>query len=152
MIFKSSAQRLPDVPWIAVVCEFTTAACFGCLGLFVPVVNWVSWPELLLGWHFALVVIGSIAIAFALIRRRPKSLKVAILLGAYIGLPSLLTLSQTISQVGSAADGSLIPAVALYVIWDIGLLGHVAVIVSCLRRLSPMSQLAPLDAAVETQL
>jgi hypothetical protein len=152
MILKSPDHRLPLVPWVAVVGEFTTAACFGCLGLFVPLSQWVSWPELLLSWHFAIVVIGSIAIAIALIRRRPESLKLGVVLGAYIGLPSLLTVSQTMGQVTSAVDGSLIQAVALYVIWDVGMLGQVAVVFSCLGRLAPTQDLAPFDAAVESQL
>lgn len=136
MSSQCSDHRLPHVPWGAVASELVTAVCFGCLGLFLPLLDWVKWPELLLNWHFAVVVIGTLALALALVRRRPESLKVAIVLAAYIGLPSLLSLSQALGQLRPAADG---PAVALsYVVWGFGMLGQVAVLFSCLGRLAPV--------------
>ena len=152
MIFNSPEHRLPNVPWVAVVGEFTTTACFGCLGLFVSFANWKSWPEMLLGWHFALIVMGAITIALALIRRRSGSLKVAIVLGAYIGLPSLLTLSQTMDQIGAAADGPTIQVLATCTVWGLGMLGQVAVVFSCLGRLSPIQKMAADHTAATPQL
>jgi hypothetical protein len=127
---------MPHVPWTAVVCELITALCFGCLGLFLPLSNWVRWPDILTGWHFAVVVIGPSMVALGLVRRRPEALKVAVALAAHIGLPNLLSLSQMLGQIPSAADG---PAGAFsYVGWGIGLVGQIAqvmVVVSCLGRL-----------------
>src|ERR1700722_9709513 len=98
MTSQSPDHRLPDVPWAAVVSELTTALCFGTLGLFFPLRDWVRWPELLFNWHFALVVIGTLALAIALVRRRPEALKAAVFFAAYIGLPSLMCLSQALGQ------------------------------------------------------
>lgn len=145
MIFKTPDQRLPHVPWVAVAGEFMTAVCFGCVVLFVPFLNWVSWPELLFGWHFAVAVIGSIAIALALVRRRPEALKVAIVLAAYIGLPSLLSLSQALVQVSAAADSPV--GLAFCVVWGFGMLAQVAVVLSCLGRLTPIQTLVPFNAS-----
>jgi hypothetical protein len=131
--------RLPHVPWSAVASEVITAVCFGCLGLFLPLLDWVRWPELLFNWHFAVVVVGTLALALALVRRRPEALKVAIVMAAYIGLPSLLSLSQALGQVRSSADS---PAIALsYLVWGVAMLGQVVVILSCLGRLAPAQPL-----------
>src|SRR5689334_8603514 len=132
--------RLPRVPWVAVAAEVTTAACIACLGLFLPLLYWVTWPELLIGCHFAIVVTGTLALALMLVRRRPTALKPAIVLAAYTGVPSLNVVSQVFALFKSAADS---PAVMLsIIIWSIGLLGQVAVIVSCLGRLAPAPPLA----------
>jgi hypothetical protein len=135
MTSQSPDHRLPHVPWGAVAGELITALCFGCMGLFVPFSYWVRWPELLIGWHFAGVVIGCLALATALVRRRPKALKVAIVLAAYIGLPSLMSLSQALGEVRSAADGTGVTF--SYAVWGFGMLGQLAVVLSCLRRLTP---------------
>jgi hypothetical protein len=66
MTSQSPDHRLPHVPWGAIASELTTAVCFGCLGLFLPLLGWVRWPELLFNWHFAVVVIGTLALAVAL--------------------------------------------------------------------------------------
>ncbi|HEV3238585.1 MAG TPA: hypothetical protein VGZ25_16480 [Gemmataceae bacterium] len=131
-------HRLPSVPWIAIAGELATALCFGCLGLFFPLLDWVKWPALLFTWHFAVVVIGTLVIAVALVRRRPEALKAAIVLAAYIGLPSLMTLSQVLVQIGSAPNG---PSVTLPAMWGFGMLGQVAVILSCLGQLTPVQPL-----------
>jgi hypothetical protein len=141
MTSQSLDHRLPHVPWAAIAGEFATAVCFGCLGLFLPFLDWVRWPELLFNWHFAVVVIGTLALALALVRRRPEALKGAVVLAAYIGLPSLLSLSQALGQIRSGAGG---PAVTLsYAVWGFGMLGQVAVVLSCLGRLTPAQQLSP---------
>jgi hypothetical protein len=137
MTSQSPDHRLPRVPWGAVASELTTALCFGCLGLFLPLLDWVRWPELLFNWHFAVVVIGTLALALALVRRRPEALKVAVVVAAYIGLPSLLSLSQALGQVRSVADG---PALS-YAMWAFGMLGQVVVVSSCLGRLAPAQPL-----------
>jgi hypothetical protein len=124
-------HRLRDVPWGAVVGELITALCWGCLGLFLPLGSWVSWPALLFSWHFAVVVIGALALALALGRRKPEALRMAIILAAYTGLPSLLSLSQALGQVRSPAEG------LSYIVWGLGSLGQVAVVLSCLARLAP---------------
>jgi hypothetical protein len=104
----------------------------------LPLLDWVRWPELLFNWHFAVVVIGTLALAVALVRRRPEALKAAVVFAAYIGLPSLLSLSQALGQVRSATDG---PAVTLsYAVWGFGMLGQVPVVWSCLGRLAPAPQ------------
>ena len=132
-------QLLPHVPWRTIAGELTTAGCFGCLGLFLPLLDWMRWPELLFNWHVAVVVIGTLVLALALVRRRPEALKVAVVLAAYIGLPSLLSLSQALGQIRSAADG---PAVTLsYALWALGMLGQVAVVFSCLGQLAPAQPL-----------
>lgn len=143
MNLKGPDHRLMNVPWIAVTGELITALCFGCLGLFEPLFNWVSWPELLSSCHIAVVAIGSFAIAIALIRRRPEALKIAIVMAGYTGLPSLLSLSQALGQVSSAASRS--PLLAFYTVWGLGMLGQVAVVFSCLGRLSPIRTIVPLD-------
>jgi hypothetical protein len=122
------------VPWAAVAGELTTAVCFGLLGLFLTLLDWVRWPELLFNWHFAVVVMGTLALALALVRRRPEALKAAVVLAAYIGLPSLLSLSQALGQVRSATDGGVSLS---YAVWGFGMLGQVAVVLSCLGRLAP---------------
>jgi len=135
MTSRRPQHRLPNVPWGAVAGELVTALCFGCLGLFLPFSHWVRWPELLFCWHFAVVVIGSLALALVLVRRRPESLKAAVVLAAYIGLPSLLLLSQALSQVRSPTGGW---AVELsFAVWGVGTLGQLAVLWSCLARLAP---------------
>jgi hypothetical protein len=139
MTSQSPDHRLPHVPWAAIAGELTTTVCFGCLALFMPFVDWARWPELLFNWHFALVVIGTLALALALVRRRPEALKVAIVVAAYIGLPSLLSLSQSLGQIRSAAYG---PAVTLsYAVYGFGMLGQVAAVLSCLGRLAPAQPL-----------
>jgi hypothetical protein len=138
MTSQNPDHRLPHVPWGAIAGELATAVCFGCLGLFFPLLDWVRWPALLFTWHFAVVFIGTLAIALALVRRRPEALKVAVVLAAYIGLPSLLTLSQALGQISSAADG---PAVTLSAMWGFGTLAQVAVILSCLSQLTPVQPL-----------
>jgi hypothetical protein len=145
MIFNSPDYRLQHVPWVAVAGEIMTAVCFGCLCLFEPLLKWVTWPELLFSWHFALVVIGSIAIALGLVRRRPGALKAAIVLAAYNRLPSLLSLSQAIGQVSSAADQQAL--LISFVVWGFGMFGQVAVISPCLGRLAPKQELVPSDAS-----
>jgi hypothetical protein len=137
MTSQSPDHRLPHVPWAAVGGELTTAACFGCLGLFFALLDWVKWPELLFSWHFAVVVIGTLALALALVRRRPEALKAAVVVAAYTGLPSLLSLSQALGQVRSATDGPGVPL--SYAVWGFGMLGQVAVVLSCLSRLAPQS-------------
>jgi hypothetical protein len=137
MTSQSPDHRLPHVPWGAVACELWTALSFGCLGLFLPWLDWVTWPELLFNWHFAVVGIGTLAVALALIRRRPEALKVAVLLAAYIGLPSLLSLWQALGQVRSASDGMALS----YAVWGFGMLGQVVVVISCLGRLTPAQPL-----------
>jgi hypothetical protein len=138
-------RRLLKVPWIAVVGEFTTTLCFGCSGLFVPFYYWSSWPELLVGWHFVVVVVGSVATAFALMRRKPASLKIAIVLAAYIGLPTLWNLSQAVGETVSSAISLAI--LASYVVFGLGMLGQVAVLLSCLSRLEPMQKTSCLSGA-----
>jgi hypothetical protein len=134
MTSQSPDHRLPHVPWAAVGGELTTAVCFGWLGLFFPLLDWVKWPELLFSWHFAVVVIGTLALALALVLRRPEALKAAVMVAAYTGLPSLLTLSQALGQIRFATDG---PAVAHIAVWGFGMLGQVPVVWSCLGRLAP---------------
>ena len=141
MTLQCTDHRLTHVPWSAVAGELITAVCFGCLGLFLPSLDWVRWPELLFNWHFAVVFIGTLAVAFALIRRRPNALKVAIILAAYIGLPSLLSLSQTLGQVQAANEASAVSI--FYVVWGIAALGQVAVLLSCLGRLVPAQRSVP---------
>ena len=138
MSSQSPDHRLPHVPWAAVVGELATALCFGCLGLFLPLRDWVRWPELLFNWHFAVVVIGTLALAIALVRRRREALKAAVVFAAYIGLPSLLSLSQALGQVGSATD--VTATLASYAVCGLGMLGQVAVVASCLGRLVPAPQ------------
>jgi hypothetical protein len=135
---QSTDYRLPHVPWAAVVGELATAVCFGLLGLFLPTPDWVKWPELLFNFHFAVVIIGSLALALALVRRRLEALKPAVVLAAYIGLPSLLSLSQWLVQVRSATGWGVLLS---YSPWGIGMLGQVAVVSSCLRRLTPAQPL-----------
>lgn len=137
MTSQCSDRRLAHVPWGAVASELITAVCFGCLGLFLPTIDWVRWPELLFNWQLAVIVVGTLALALALVRRRPEALKVAIVLAAYIGLSNLLSLSQALEQIRSVADSS---AVALsYLVWGVGILGQVVVLWSCLGRLTPAS-------------
>ena len=119
--------RLHNVPWGAIAGELVTTACFGFLSLFFPFLDWVQWPALLFTWHFAVVVIGSLATAIALARRRPESLKAAVILAAYIGLPSLMNMSQVLGLIRSATDDSGISL--LNAIWGLGMLGQVAVVV-----------------------
>jgi hypothetical protein len=138
MTSQSPDYRLPSVPWSAIAGELATAVCFGGIGLFFPLPDWVKWPALIFTWHFAVVVIGTLATALALVRRRPEALKVAIVLAAYIGLPSLMTLSQVLAQIGSTVNG---PSVMLPAMWGFGMLGQVAVVLSCLGRLTPAQPL-----------
>ncbi len=99
IIYMNPDRRLEKVPWVAVVGEFTTTFCFGCSVLFVPFYYWSSWPELLVGSHFVVVVLGSVATAFALVQRRPASLKIAIVLAAYMVFPRFGTfLKQSVKQ------------------------------------------------------
>jgi hypothetical protein len=128
-------RRLAHVPWDAVAGELVTAACVGCFALFLPEIDWVTWPALLYNCHFAVVLIGTLAVALALFRRKPEALKCAVVLATYIGTPILLSLSQALVQVRSAADG---PAGMLsYAVSGFGMIGQVEVIFSCLRRLAP---------------
>ncbi len=129
-------HRLLHAPWGAVAGELVTAACFSLLGLFLPLGYWVRWPDLLLSWHFAVIVIGALAVVIALVRRRPESLKVAVVLAAYIGLPNLLGLWQALGEVRSAGNGQV--AVLTSAVWGLGMLGQVAVVFSCLRRHAPV--------------
>ncbi|MFL5242715.1 MAG: hypothetical protein ACJ8FY_11460 [Gemmataceae bacterium] len=138
MTSHSPDHRLPDVPRAAVAGELTTAVCFGGLALFLPSRDWARWPALLFNWHFAVAVIGALAIALGLVRRRPEALKAAIVLAAYIGLPSLQILSQVFDQFLSSTG----PAITIsYSVWGFGMLGHVVVIWSCLSRLAPAQPL-----------
>lgn len=127
-------SRLPHVPWDAVAGELVTALCFGGWGLFWPLSYWVIWPDLLIGWHVTVIVIDAFALAAALAQRRPASLKVAAVLAAYTGLPSLLNLWHVGNDVHSPAEG--LP----YALAGIGMLGQVAVLWSCLARLAAPQQ------------
>jgi hypothetical protein len=99
--------------------------------------DWVKWPELLFSWHFAVIVLGTLALALTFVLRRPEALKAAVIVAAYTGLPSLLTLTQALGQIRFATNG---PAVAQTVVWGFGMLGQVPVIWSCLARLAPAPQ------------
>ena len=59
----------------------------------------------------------------------------AVVLAAYIGLPSLLSLWQALGEVHSAVNVQV--AVLTSAVWGLGMLGQVAVVFSCLRRLAP---------------
>ena len=85
MTSQSLDHRLLQAPWGAVVGELVTAACFGLLSLFLPLGHWVKWPELLFNWHFGVAVIGALALARALVRRKPHALKTAV--AAHGGAP-----------------------------------------------------------------
>jgi hypothetical protein len=150
MTTRSIDHLLPDAPRGAIAGEFITATCFGCLALFLPTIDWFRWPELLFNWHFAVVVVGTSAAAVALFTRRSEALKPAIVLAAYVGLPSLVSLSQALGQI-RAFEGN--PAVTLsYVVWGVGLLGQVVVILTCLGRLAlaqPLSTDRSEQAAVQ---
>ncbi len=124
-------RRLPHVPWGAVGGELVTSFCFVALGLFLPPGHWASWPQLLFNWHIMVIVVGAFGLAVALLQRRPTSVKVAVVLAAYTGLPSLLTLDQAISSAHSAAEG------LSFVLLGFGMLGQVLVLWSCLVRLTP---------------
>jgi hypothetical protein len=149
MSLQKSENHLPHLPLGAVLGELTTALCFGCLGLFLPLLDWVRWPELLFNWHFAVVVIGALALATALVQRRPPALKLAIVFAAYIGLPSLLSLSQAFSHNRSAADG--VGSTVSYSIWGLGTFGQVAVVLSCISRLAPVRPSAISAKALQLQ-
>jgi hypothetical protein len=131
MTLHQQDDRLPDVPRGAVAGELVTALCYFVLGLFLPIGHWVSWPDLLVNWHFAVIVIGSLGLAAALRQRRPTSVKVALVLAAYIGLPSLLTLGQVIGSAHSSLDRFS------YFVLGLGMFGQVLVLWSCLARLAP---------------
>jgi hypothetical protein len=130
---------------LAVLGEFTTACCFGLIGLFTPIYCWVTWPEVFLAWHYLVITIASIITAFGLAKRRPQSLKVAIVLSAYVGLPSLMLFAQIMAEVNSIASG---PSTLTYrVVLALGMLGQVAVVCSCLAQLSPMLTMVQRDGS-----
>ena len=137
---RSLGHCLPNAPWAAIAGELVTAACFSLLALFLPFGYWVTWPYLLLSWHFAAVIIGALALAWALFRRQPRALKAAIVLAAYVGLPSLLLLWQALGEIRAASNslGIILTCAA----WELGALGQAAVIFPCLRQLAPVQPLA----------
>ncbi len=142
---KLPEHRLPSIPWAAVVGELLTLVCFGCLGLFLPLFSWLSWPESLTCWHFVAVVFGAGAIIIALLRRRPEAIKPAVVLAAYVGLPNLLVLSQLLGQINAVGIGRAV--MTTYGVWLLGMLGQVMVVSSCLRRLAPKPTLAFTDVS-----
>jgi hypothetical protein len=139
MASPSLGPYLPHAPWIAIAGELVTAACFSLLALFLPFGAWVTWPYMLLSWHFAAAIIGALALAWALIRRRPRALKVAIVLASYVGLPSLLLFSQALGEIRAAGNSHAM--ILTYAVWGLGAIGQAAVIFPCLRRLVPVQPL-----------
>jgi hypothetical protein len=139
MASRSLGHCLPHAPWVVIAGELVTAACFSLLALFLPFGSWVTWPYLLLSWHFAAAIIGALSLAWALFRRRPRALKAAIVLAAYVGLPSLLFLWQALGEICAAGDSRAM--IITYAVWWLGALGQAAVIFPCLRRLAPVQPL-----------
>jgi hypothetical protein len=130
MASPGSASHTPGLPGAAVAGELVSALCFGCLGLFEPIVRWVTWPDLLFSWHISVIFFGTLAVAVA--RRSPRVLKPAVVLAAYIGLPNLLMMWQAAVEVGR------VPGAAFsFAFWGMGMLGQVIVLWSCLARLVP---------------
>ncbi len=107
--------------------------------MFVPVAHWVRWPELMVSWHFAAIVIGTSALALALALQKPLALKLAIVLAAYIGLPSLLNLMHAIAEIHSSGNRAAV--MFSYVVWGAGMLGQLAALLSCLARLVPIKRI-----------
>jgi len=139
MASRSLGHCVPHAPWFAIAGELVTAACFSLLALFLPFGSWVTWPYLLLSWHFAAAIMGALALAWALFRRRPRALKAAIVLAAYVGLPSLLFFWQALGEVRAAGNSGAM--MLTYVVWGLGALGQAAAIFHCLRRLAPVQPL-----------
>jgi hypothetical protein len=140
MASLSLGHCLPHAPWAAIAGELVTAACFSLLALVLPFGSWVTWPYLLLSWHFAAVIIGALALAWALFRRRLPALKAAIVLAAYVGLPGLMFLWQALGEIRAA--GNSLAIILTCAAWGLGALGQAAVIFPCLRRLAPVQPLA----------
>ena len=140
MASGSPDNRLPQAPWAAIASEVVTAAAFALLALFLPLGSWVTWPHLLVSWHFATAIIGAVALAWARFRRRLRALKAAIILAAYVGLPSLLFLGQALGEIRAAGNSRAM--MLTYVVWGLGALGQAAVLFSCLRQLTPVQPLA----------
>jgi len=123
---------LPHLPWVAVFGELVTAACVGFMGLFQVVADWISWPELLIAWHMAIVFIGSLAAAIGLLLRRSNALKSAIFLLTCVGFPNLVGLAQAFSQATTISHDQL-----TVVLYSLIAIGQLMVILSCLRQLAP---------------
>ncbi len=133
---SGATVRLSSIPWLAVAGEFISAASFGLVTLFFPWESWVAFPDLLVNVHFAVAPILCLAIAVALIRRRRFALHMGIAGAAYIGLPNLISGSQSLGLLFSNPGSN---ALAFWLLaYLMGGLGQLVVLLACLHRLRPM--------------